>query len=155
MRSVSVQNLIPRALKIPGSQQKFISLVPMQCTGNSGCFPWKTSSRSAALPGRFIRSVLCAVSLRVFLQPAVKPTVLRQMDMGSLTCAHIGCVPYTRGGGEGSGTNKSAQELTRRNTKKKPERVDKTNRKQRWLLAFKKTNQNTQEVKKWTLFNIN
>ena len=30
----------------------------------------------------------------VTIPPAVKPTLLRQMDMGSLTCAH--CVPCTR-----------------------------------------------------------
>ena len=28
--------------------------------------------------------------------PAVRPTILRQMDMGSLTCAQMWAVPYTR-----------------------------------------------------------
>ena len=34
--------------------------------------------------------------------PAVRPTLLRQMDMGSLTCAHIlGVYVHTKGGGGG------------------------------------------------------
>ena len=32
--------------------------------------------------------LLCAV-FRVFIQPAVRPTLLQQMDIGSLTCAQI------------------------------------------------------------------
>ena len=31
----------------------------------------------------------CVQCFRVFIPPAVRPTLLRQMDMGSLTCAHI------------------------------------------------------------------
>ena len=41
----------------------------------------------------------------VSISLSVRPTFLRQMDMGSLTCAYkFGCVLYTRKGG--SGTNK-------------------------------------------------
>ena len=51
---------------------------------------------------------LCAMC-RVFIPAAVRPTLLRQMDMGSLTCAYR-WVRTVRG----SGTNKSAHELTQR-----------------------------------------
>ena len=49
----------------------------------------------------------------------VRTTLLRQMNMGSLTCAQkiVGvCRTHEGGGGgmEGSGTSKSAQELTQR-----------------------------------------
>ena len=66
------------------------------------------------------------VFLYVTIPPAVRPTLLQQMDVGSLTYAQtwmrvihtkIGCVCVCGGGGVGGGvsaTNKSAQELTRR-----------------------------------------
>ena len=62
-------------------------LVPMQCTGNLGCFPW--GNRAAIVwryPALFfpVCSVFC-----VSIPPAVRPTLLRQMDMRSLTCAQI------------------------------------------------------------------
>ena len=65
----------------------------MQCTGNSGCFRKESE------------------------QPALRPTLLRQMDMGSLTCAHILDACRTHDGGSGT-TNTSAQELTRRDRQK-------------------------------------
>ena len=40
--------------------------------------------------------------------PAVRPTVLRQMDAGCLTCTQI----RSRESGEGGQTDKSARELT-------------------------------------------
>ena len=56
---------------------------------------------------------------RVSIPPAVSPTLLRQMDVGSLTCAQSASRTHEGGGGggSGSGTNKSAQELTRRDRK--------------------------------------
>ena len=48
------------------------------------------------------------------IPPAVGPTLLRQMDVGSLACAQIvsACRTHEHEGGGGSGTNKSAQGLT-------------------------------------------
>ena len=66
------------------------------------------------------------VFLYVTIPPAVSSTLLRQMDMGCLTCAQIWvCAVNTKGGGGGWGggelsTNKSAQELTRRDRKNCP-----------------------------------
>ena len=41
---------------------------------------------------------------RVSIPPAVRPTVLRHTDMGSLTCAHIWVLPvHTKGWGGGGG----------------------------------------------------
>ena len=51
---------------------------------------------------------------RVSIPPAVKSSLLRQMDMRSLMCAQIWeCRTYEGG----SGTNKSAQESTQRDRK--------------------------------------
>ena len=50
------------------------------------------------------------------IPPAVRPTLSRQMDMGSSSWMRA---VHTKGGGEGGGgigTNKSAQEVTRRDT---------------------------------------
>ena len=61
----------------------------------------KASSSSKAIPSFFCStSVQC---LRVFIPPAARPTLLRQMETGSLTCAQI-CVrvEHTKGRGEGS-----------------------------------------------------
>ena len=60
---------------------------------------------------------VCSVYVRFSIPPAVRPTHLRKMDVGSLTCAQFGCVLYTW---RGSGTNKSAEELTRRDRKTAP-----------------------------------
>ena len=79
----------------------------------------KASSHSAVLPRFF--SFSCMQYFCVSIPPAVRPTVIRQMDMGSLTCAHMWVrAVYTRKGG-GSGTKKSAQELTRRDRKTVPQ----------------------------------
>ena len=76
----------------------------MQCTGNLGCFPQgKVSSHSTALPSFFFSS--CVHCFCVSIPPAVKPTLLRQMDMGSLMCAQIWVHAVHTGG---SGTNQSA-----------------------------------------------
>ena len=79
----------------------------------------KASSHSTVLPRCFFHCVQC---FRVSIWPALRRTLLRLMDMGSLTCAQIWVrVIHTnakwREGGGGSGTNKSAQELTRRDRK--------------------------------------
>ena len=72
--------------------------------GNSGCFsPGKASSHSTALRSFFSSSSFSCVS-NAFVFPYHRLSglffifILRQTDMGSLTCAHIssGCVPYTR-----------------------------------------------------------
>ena len=57
----------------------------MQCTQNSG----KASSHTAALLS--ILFPLCVVFLvhSVSIPTAVRPTLLQQMDIGCLTCAHI------------------------------------------------------------------
>ena len=63
--------------------------VPRQCTGNSCCFsPGKASSHSTALSSFFF-FLPCVQCFRVFIPPAVRPTLLRQMDIWYLTCAHI------------------------------------------------------------------
>ena len=96
-------------------------LVPMQCTGNSGCvLLGKASSHSAAL----ISSPPPMCSVFVFPHHRLRSLLfLRHMDIGSLTCAQI-CVSavHTKGGGggRGSGTKKSAQELTQRHRKAVP-----------------------------------
>ena len=56
----------------------------MQCTGHSGCFP----GRGAAMARLFCFSPLSAV-FRVSVPPDIRPTPLRQIDMGPLTCAHM------------------------------------------------------------------
>ena len=74
----------------------------------------KASSHSTALLSFFV----CVQMFRVSTPPAVRLTLLRQRGMGSLTCAQpwVRAV-YTEGG---SGTNKSAQELTRGDIKIAP-----------------------------------
>ena len=64
----------------------------------------------------YLSSALC---FRFSRPPAVSPALLRHVDMGSLTCAHVWvrAVHTKRGEGRGSATNKSAQELTRRDRK--------------------------------------
>ena len=63
-------------------------LVPMQCMGNSGCFVLgKRSSIEWRYPAFF--SFCCVQCFHVFIPSAVRPALLRQMDMGSLTCAQI------------------------------------------------------------------
>ena len=82
-------------------------LVPMQCSGNSGCFPpaGKASGHSAALPSSFSSYVQC---FHVSIPPAARTILLRQMDMGSLTCAHIWVrAVHTKGGQEQAGLHKS------------------------------------------------
>ena len=79
----------------------------------------KASSHSTALPNFLLFFLFpCVQCSCVYIQPAVMPTLLRQIDIGSLMCAHMwGCAVHTKGG---SGTNKSAQELTWRNRKAVP-----------------------------------
>ena len=61
----------------------------MQCTANLGCFPpGKTSSHSTVLPS-FLFFFSCVQGFRVSIPPAMRPTLLQQMDMGCLTCAQI------------------------------------------------------------------
>ena len=51
--------------------------------------------------------LVSAIYLCVTIPPAVRPTLVRLVEMGSLTCAHI--VRACRTHEEGSGTSKSAQ----------------------------------------------
>ena len=51
--------------------------------------PGKAGSHSTALPSFFLLLFSCVQCFRVSIPPAVRPTLLRQMDMGSLTCAQI------------------------------------------------------------------
>ena len=57
---------------------------------------------------------------RVSIPPTVKPTLLRQIDIESLTCAQI-WVRAVHTIECGSGTNKSTQELTRRDRNTVPD----------------------------------
>ena len=62
-------------------------LDPMQCTGNSGCFP---REKRAAIVRRYPAVVfvfLCALFSCFHILQAVMPTRSRHMYMGSLTCA--------------------------------------------------------------------
>ena len=62
-----------------------------------------------------IRTAVMQRYLCVTIPPAVRPNLLRKTCVRSLTCAHIWVrAAHTKGEGEGAGTNKSAQELTRR-----------------------------------------
>ena len=90
----------------------------MQCMGNSGCFPRR---KRAAVVRRYPASPsscpppppspVCSI-FRVSISSAVRPTLLRQMDMGSFSCAQMWVhAVYTR---RVSDTKKSAQEVTRR-----------------------------------------
>ena len=65
----------------------------------------------------FSQVILYVQYFFVTIPPVARPTLLRQIHMGSLTCVHsCGLLPY--GGHKGgSGTNKSAQELARRDRK--------------------------------------
>ena len=50
---------------------------------------------------------------RVSISPVVRPTLLRQIDMGSLTCAQMWvCAVDTKWGGRGSSTNKTRRDRT-------------------------------------------
>ena len=92
----------------------FFSFVPTDIFP-TGRFP---QGKPAAIESRYptlINYYVYAVFLCVTIPPAVTPTLSRQMDMGSLTCAHTCCVPYTR---SGIGHKQVlAQELTRRDRK--------------------------------------
>ena len=86
----------------------------MRYMGNLGCFPW---GKQAPIARRYPAFVFlsCMQCFRVSIPLTVRPTLLRQMDMGSLTWAQIWVLAaHTKGG---SSTNKSAQELTRRDRK--------------------------------------
>ena len=91
--------------------------------GSWGCFPQgKPAVTESCYPTVInsepsVRSIFC-----VTIPSAVRRTLLRHMDKGSLTCAQIWSrAVITKvvgvGWGGGSGTNKSAQELTRRDRK--------------------------------------
>ena len=62
----------------------------MLCTGHSGCF---SQGKPAAIvrryPSFFFFFFFCVQYFRVSIPPAVRPTLLRHMDMGPLTCAQI------------------------------------------------------------------
>ena len=104
----------------------FTSLSQCNAREISGCFPrGKRSAVARRYPASLALSPpppsLCVQCFRVFTPPAVRPSPLRQIDMGSLTCAQtwvraLHIYIYTRKGGQG--TNKSAQELARRDRKK-------------------------------------
>ena len=71
-----------------------------QYTGNSGCF--SLGKRAATVRRRYPAVLLlllplpvCMHCFRFPMPPAVRPTLLRQMDMGSLTCARAA---HTKGG---------------------------------------------------------
>ena len=52
--------------------------------------PGKASSHSTALPiFSCVFPFCCVQRFRVFIRPVMRPTLLWQMDMGSLTCARI------------------------------------------------------------------
>ena len=66
-------------------------LVPLQCTGSSGCF---LRGKRTAIARRYLAFCCCwfcscVQRFCVSIPPAVRPTLLRQMDMGSLTCTQI------------------------------------------------------------------
>ena len=63
----------------------------MQCADSSGRFPrGKRTATVRRYPASSLcLSFFCVHCFRVFIPPAVMPTLLRQMDMGSLTCAQI------------------------------------------------------------------
>ena len=59
-----------------------------QCNaqGNVGCFlQGKARSQSTALPSFFFFFCSCVQCFCVFMPPAMRPTLLKQIDMGSLT----------------------------------------------------------------------
>ena len=88
----------------------------MQSKGNSGCFP---RGNRAAIVRRHLASffLLCVKCFRVSIPPAGRLALLRQMDMGSLTCAHIWVSVTCAHIWVSAGTNKSWQELTGRDRK--------------------------------------
>ena len=56
----------------------------MQCTGNLSCIPWR---KRAAIVWRYPFFSSCVQCFCVSIPLAVRPTLLQQMDIGSLTCA--------------------------------------------------------------------
>ena len=71
----------------------------------------KVNSHGMALPTFFPPCVKC---FPVSITLVVRPTLLRQLDMGFLTCKDLSaCHTHVRG----SGTSKSEQEMTRRDRK--------------------------------------
>ena len=84
-----------------------------QCNARNirAAFKGKASSHSKALPSL---SPVCSISC--VHTTYSRPTLLRQLNIGSLTCAQIWvrAVQIKREGGGGAGTNKSALELTRK-----------------------------------------
>ena len=87
-----------------------------QCMGSSGCYP---RGKRAAIVRRYPHVFPCRYTMfSCFHATGCEAYSLRQMDMGSLTCAQIFRACRTHEGG--SGTNKSAQELTRGDRKTCP-----------------------------------
>ena len=87
---------------------------------NSSGFPRGKASYSTAesrYPALNNYQPSVCIAFCVTIPAAARPTLIRQMDMGSLTCAQM-CVCHTHEGG--SGTNMYAQELTRRDRKTVP-----------------------------------
>ena len=67
--------------------------------GNSARFPQgKLATTESSYPALIDISLCCMQHvLYDHIPPAVRSTLSRQMDMGSLTCAQIfGCVPYIK-----------------------------------------------------------
>ena len=75
--------------------------------------PGKVTSHSTALPRCFFpHYVQC---FRVSIPPAVRLTLLRQMDMGSLTCAQIWVLAvHAKGGQAQTSLHKSVTQKNRK-----------------------------------------
>ena len=109
----------------PGDGRRSFYEVRMQLSELSGT----SASLQSRLPNlnsflAYCMQYFCCVTV----PPAVRPTLLRQMDRGSLTCAQILGACHTHE--VGSGTKKSAQELTRRDEKTVPHSVSPEDRTQ-------------------------
>ena len=93
----------------------------MQCTGNCRYFLSPGEKRAAIVTRypafRYIFFIPCVRCFRVSIPPAVRPALLRQMDIGSLTCAQIWVRSVHTKGWLGRNKSTSAQELTRRGRK--------------------------------------
>ena len=74
----------------------------MQCMENLGCFPWQKQQTAMVrfYPAFFFFFIVSSVQcFCVSILPVVRCTLLRQMDMGCLTCAQIWvCAVHTKGG---------------------------------------------------------
>ena len=112
--------------------------VPMQCTGNSGCLPQGKRAAIVWHYPAFFFFFPCVQCFHVSIPPAVRPTPLRRMDMGSsLTCAQIWVrAVHTEGGQAQTSPHKSRPRRDRKTAPHPAPPGDRTQGHRIWILTL-------------------